>query len=452
MTHRDCRNVALSNGSPASVAAYEKATELLAGYYVDPLATIETALAEEPDFVSGHCLRAALGVLAGERSALPLVAASVEAGRRLAARSSDRERAHFAAARAWHDGDFHRAIDLYGKIALEHPTDLVALQVAHVGDFYLGQQRLLRDRLLHALPAWDRTLPGYGFVLGMLAFGLEETNHFQRAEEIGLRALDHDPRDPWAVHAVAHVYEMNGRTEAGIDWLESRVRDWAPNSGFAFHNFWHLALFRLEAGDTREVLRLYDEHVWPARSNVALELVDASALLWRLHLRGVPVGSRPAALADVFGDPCHRGFYTFNDVHAAMALVADGRLAEARRIVRELEQVAGEDGSNATTTREVGLPIARALLAFGEGRHGDVVDTLWSVRQIAHRFGGSNAQRDVIDQTLGVAALRAGRTRVARALAEERALIRPRSPWVQVLREGATADVGREVVTLKRSA
>lgn len=450
MTIRDCRHAPLSTGSPASVAKYDQATTLLAGYYLDPWATIEAAVAEEPTFVSGHCLRAALGVLAGEPAGLPLIADAVATGQRLSERANARERAHFAAARAWLDGEFHRSNELYGAIALEFPTDLLALQVAHVQDFALGQQRLLRDRILHALPGWDPAVPGYGFVLGMLAFGLEETNHFDRAVAMGLRALETNARDPWAVHAVAHAHEMNGRTDAGITWLESRAPDWAPNNGFAYHNYWHLALFYLEAGDTAEVLRLYDEHVWPARSSVALELVDAAALLWRLHLRGVDTADRALTLANVFGDPGFRGFYAFNDVHATMALVAAGRLDEARRLVTELERAAGDDGSNAAMVREVGLPVATALLAFGEGRYGDVVEALWPVRQIAHRFGGSNAQRDVIDQTLGVAALRAGRPRISRALAAERELLRPASPWVRLLRAGQVTPPS--AAPLKRSA
>ena len=435
MSLRDHRNIEFSTTSRASVSGYERALTLLNGYYLDPLAEIDAVLVEDPDFVSGHVLRSALGVLALERAGEPLIQQGIEAGARLALRANERERRHFAAARAWFDGDFHRSSELYGKIVLDHPTDLLALQVAHITDFALGQQRLLRDRVVHALPAWSPELPGYGFVLGMLAFGLEETNLFARAEETGKRALEQNPRDPWAVHAVAHVYEMNGRTDDGIAWLISRAGDWAPNNGFAYHNFWHLALFELENGETREVLRLFDDHVGRPNASTALELVDASALLFRLHLRGVDVRSRAAAVADAFDQPGQRGYYAFNDAHVAMALVASGRLDEARRVVAELERAAGDDGSNAEMARDVGLPLARALLLFGEGRYAETVDILWPVRQNSARFGGSNAQRDVIDQTLAVAAVRANLPRVAAALAEERRLLRPQSSWAKALRE-----------------
>jgi hypothetical protein len=50
------------------------------------------------------------------------------------------------------------------------------------------------------------------------------------------------------------------------------------------------------------------------------------------------------------------------------------------------------------------------------------------MREIAHRFGGSHAQRDLIDLTLIEAAIRNGDAALAGALAAERAAVRPHSP------------------------
>jgi hypothetical protein len=422
MPVRDSRGIVLTAQSQASAERYDAALDLLASYRVDPLAAIDAAIAEDPDFVSAYCFRAGLGVLAAERGAEPLIRDSLASGERLAGRANERERRHFVAAQAWLDGEFHRASRLYGKIVIDYPRDLLAVQVAHVIDFYLGQQRMLRDRVAQVLPQWDDAVPGFGYVLGMLAFGLEETNLFDRAEFSGRRALELGRYDAWAVHAVTHVFEMNGRTDAGIEWLKSRIDDWAPANGLAYHNFWHMGLFLLQDGQERRVLELFDKHIWPKPSSSALEMVDAASMLWRLHIRGVDVGARAASVADAWSDTGYHGYYAFNDAHAAMAFVADGRLQQARAIVAELERRAGEDGSNAEMSREVGLPFARAILAFGEGRHEEVVNTLYPLRLVAHKFGGSNAQRDVIDQTLTVSAVRAGQEQLVQALAAERRL------------------------------
>lgn len=430
MRIRDCRGIELTTQSSSSVAKYERALDLMASYFVDPLATIDAALLEDPDFVSGHCLRAALGVLSAERAALPLIRESVTAGRRLSERATERERRHLAAAEAWLDGDLQRAIDLYGRIAVDHPHDLLALQTAHVGDFYLGQQRLLRDRIAQAIPAWSDAVPGFGYVLGMLAFGLEENNLFGMAEATGRRALELNPRDPWAVHAVAHVYEMTGGVEAGTQWLQTRVGDWSIDNGLAYHNFWHLALFHLERSQTDQVLALFDRHLWPKPSSVALEMVDAASLLFRMYLRGIDTGGRAASVAAAWSDTSYHGYYAFNDVHALMAFIVDDRVAEAHELISELERQAREDGTNAYMTREVGLPLARALLDFAEARYDAAIEGLLPLRMIASRFGGSNAQRDVIDQTLAEAAARARRPNLSRALRSERLLLRAESPWL----------------------
>jgi hypothetical protein len=79
-------------------------------------------------------------------------------------------------------------------------------------------------------------------------------------------------------------------------------------------------------------------------------------------------------------------------------------------------------------TRNVGLPLAEALIAFGRGEDGEAVDLLLAMRRKAHLFGGSHAQRDLIEQTLLAAALRGGRRDLARALAGERLARKETSP------------------------
>ena len=37
---------------------------------------------------------------------------------------------------------------------------------------------MLRDRVARVLPHWNRDVPGYGFIEGMYAFGLEEAGDY----------------------------------------------------------------------------------------------------------------------------------------------------------------------------------------------------------------------------------------------------------------------------------
>ncbi len=429
MALKDARGVAVSSDNRASVDRFDQAVELFLGFFNDPLATIDAALEEDPEFIMGHCFRAGMMVTSSEKGAEAEIAKHVAAVEALAADANERERGHIAAARAWLEGDFERAMTLYGKVVAAYPHDICALQFAHLGDFLLGHSWMLRDRPASVLPQWDEDMPGYGYLHGMHAFGLEETGLYRRAEDSGRRAVELNPRDTWAIHAVAHVMEMEGRLDGGIDWFTSRISDWAPDNAFAFHNFWHLSLYHLDLGQSDHVLEIYDGHVRPEPSEVALEMVDAAALLWRLRLMDIDVGDRWQELADSYEPMIEDAYYVFNDFHAMMAFVGAGRPEAARQLLEVVERRAAGGGTNGMMTLEVGLPACRAIHAFGEGDYATTVELLRPLPPKAMRFGGSHAQRDVIHRTAVEAALRAGQGQTARALAAERIDLKPSSPF-----------------------
>ena len=235
--------------------------------------------------------------------------------------------------------------------------------------------------------------------------------------------------------------EMQGRLRDGIEWLTERRDHWSVDNGFAFHNWWHLSLFHLDLGDTNQVLALYDAKI--KNGQAPLELVDASALLWRLHIRGVDVGSRWQTLADAWAPFADHGYYAFNDVHALMAFVGAQRIELAETTLAALERSARGSGTNAMMAREVGLPVGDALVSFGLGQYSECIEMLLPVRTHANRFGGSHAQRDFIHLTLVEAALRAGKVKLARALIAERTQLKPASPFNWQLTARACDSVGR---------
>lgn len=430
-----------STQSPAAIAKYDEALELIRLYRGDPIAALDEALAADPDFGGAWALRAGLLVQQTDKAYAEETAKSLRAG--AAARLNDREQAHLAAAKDWAEGQFIEGTMRYARIAQEHPRDLAALQYAHVGCFFTGMQHELRDWPLQALRAFTPGEDGYGVILGMAAFGLEECGDYARADAFGREAVAADPRDGWAVHAVAHVNEMLGDLERGIPWLADQAQHWAPESGFAYHNWWHLALLYLDRGDIAEVLRLYDEKVRPdADAQVVLEWIDAAALLWRLHLEGVDTGARFAKLADAMARAAEDGIYAFNDVHAMMAFVGAGQTAQAARTLGAMRRACQQPGDNARMTAQVGLPLAEALVAFETGRFDVCVEKILMTRGLAQRFGGSHAQRDVLTLTALHAAMRGGLAATAEALVAERLAHKPASPWAGRLARQAQAVAG----------
>jgi hypothetical protein len=256
---------------------------------------------------------------------------------------------------------------------------------------------------------------------------------YARAEAQGRAALEHERRDGWAWHAVAHVMEMQCRTRDGIAWLRADPDAWSSDSFFKVHLWWHLALYHLELGEIDEVLALFDGPIHGERSTVVLDMIDASALLWRLQLRGIDVGQRWQSVADGWQPIASAGNYAFNDLHAVMAFVGAQRPEVVAAVLETQQWAMQRSNDNAAFCREVGHPLTLAIKSFGQGRYDECVRLIRPVRDIAQRFGGSHAQRDLIDLTLIESALRGGQHHLAAALCAERLPLRGHSPLTRQL-------------------
>jgi tetratricopeptide (TPR) repeat protein len=427
MSYQDQFGVGLTAGDGAAVRQFDLAVSRLLTFSNDPLAEVDKARAMDPGLVMGHVLKGLLCILGTEKSALPDAQAALAGGLAVSKGASDRERLHLRALEAWTVGALNTACAIWEQVLVDTPTDALAMMAAHQGDFLLGQSSELRDRVARRLPSIDAGTRLEGYYQGMYAFGLEETGDYGRAETAGRRAVASDRRDAWAIHAVAHVMEMTNRVQDGQEWLESRIGDWSTDNFFAVHNWWHLALYYFDQQRWDRVLDLYDARVRGTASTVVLDMIDASALLWRLQLHGIDVGDRWQGMAEVWEPRIGDAWYAFNDTHAMMAFAGAGRDDLARQLLAVMERTATLPNDNGTMTRNVGLPVARAILAYAQGRYEEAVELLLPVRASAARAGGSHAQRDLLAQTLTAAAERSGRLRLARALLNERLALKPAS-------------------------
>jgi tetratricopeptide (TPR) repeat protein len=416
----------LTGASDAAAALFETAQHELRCFVGDPVASVEAALADSPDFAMAHAFKGWLYGLSTDKEAMPVTQACAEAAARLA--GTERERTHAAALGDLAAGGWHRAGKRLAAHTETQPLDALALQAGHQIDFFTGNAEMLRDRIARALPAWSPDIPGYHAILGMQAFGLEENADYAQAEALGRRAVDIEPHDGWAQHAVAHVMEMQSRQHDGIAWMRDNEAGWTERSFLQVHNWWHLSLFHYDLGETEQVLALYDGPIYGSGSTLALNLLDASAILWRLMLGGIDIGSRWSPLAENWLPKARDSNYAFNDMHAMMAFVGAGRDDAARDLLAAQEEAMQAGDDNAAFTLKVGRPATLGIKAFGEGRYADAVETLRPLPAIAHQFGGSHAQRDVITLTLIEAALRAGDGYLARDLTAKRLAARPASP------------------------
>jgi hypothetical protein len=364
--------------------------------------------------------------LANDPGLMTQTAALVETARHLTL--NEREQAHLAALSHTVQGARAAAVAVLDRHLMRYPFDLVAHQGAAVTDGFLGRFPWVRDRSARALPFWSKDQPGYGTLLAMHGFGLEEAGDYARAEDESRAAAELEPLSFWPHHTVAHVMEMTGRSEDGLGWMTSRAALWSTAGHMnQVHIWWHKALFHLELGQYDEALALYDGPMRTTQRPVALSLTNATALLWRLDTLGCDIGDRWLEQADLWQGHADGKCLVFTDIHAAMAELGSGREALVERRLQAMSETAASAVEAAGLYRTVGIPVVEGLAAFHHGASYLAVELLLPARFDLWQIGGSHAQRDVVDWTLTEAAVRAGQRDIALSLAHERLGTRPRS-------------------------
>lgn len=432
-TFRDAQDQPIVAASAESARRLDVAVSAYLGARVDTREQLGALLDSDPSCVLGHCLDGYLHMLSSKRSGFQNATAALRRAASAVVNPSDlsaRERSHLGALASWSSGDMRAAIRHWDAALAESPRDLVALKVSQFVLSYLGESARMYETVARALPAWSPDVPGYGFVLGCYAYALEETGDYAAAEGMGRRAVEINPSDIWAAHAVAHVTEMQGRLHDGLAWISGVSGYWSKCNNFTFHLRWHEALFELDLERHERVLDLYDREIRPQSSDEYLDVSNAVSMLWRLEQADVDVGARWTELAERARTHVNDHALVFVDLHYLMAIAAVGDAEGVDGFIESCERFATTDGgTEAAVMTDVGLPLARAVQAHRAGNYDEVVRLLMPVRHRFRQIGGSHAQRDLFDQLLIDAARRANRYEVAAELLAERTGRRERNIW-----------------------
>jgi tetratricopeptide (TPR) repeat protein len=423
---QDTQGHHLSGATEAAGAAYDQAVRAFNLVHGDAIGLFEEARQAAPDFAMAYLGKAWVFALANDPGLMTQAKALVETARPLTL--NEREQAHLAALSHLAQGSRAAAVAVLDRHLMRYPFDLVAHQGAAISDGFLGRFHWVRDRSARALPFWSKDQPGYGTLLAMHGFGLEEAGDYTRAEDESRAAAELEPLSFWPHHTVAHVMEMTGRPEDGLGWMAAREALWStPGHMNQVHIWWHKSLFHLELGQYDDALALYDGPMRATQRPVSLSLTNATALLWRLDLLGCDTGDRWQEQAALWQDHADGKCLVFGDIHAAMAELRSGQEALVERRLAAMRETAASSVEAAGLYRTVGVPIVEGLAAFHRGAYPEAVESLLPVRFDLWQIGGSYAQRDVVDWTLTESAVRAGQRDVALSLAHERLATRARS-------------------------
>ncbi|MEM7274586.1 MAG: hypothetical protein AAF547_15980 [Actinomycetota bacterium] len=384
----------LAADDPTTLDAWHRGWDQFCHFTEDPFPTMLAATATDPAFALGAVFTAAYRILGGARHDAAEVTAEVATVRDRA--EAARERDHLAALETLIHGDFTEAATRWMAVAADH-HDFAATRLAHDVCLHVAEPDVRVRAAAEAVERWPEGSPGWGFIAGQYSFALEEVGRYDEAILAGERALDHDPQDLWALHALAHVHESRDDQAPALELLQGRVETWRHQEQLAVHVWWHLALRLIEAGRYDEVLELNDRLAPDA--STPFRMSDLISMLWRLELRGVDVGDRWDRLADAWAIRPERHTCGFLDLHGAMIYTRRPDHPEADRFFDGIDQPVTVEGSqNDHTMREV-VPSLVAAIRTCDVDPAGAMRLLDQVADRTHLIGGSVAQRDVITKT-----------------------------------------------------
>jgi len=379
---------------------------------------LNRVLAAAPDFALGQAIRG-ISCLLLARAEMVAVAREALAAARAGAPATARETAFVDALGDWLGGHPTRAAARMQAVLDQHPRDALAMKLIHAIHFTMGRPVAMRQSVEAVMPVWDDH-PARGYLLGCHAFTLEETGEYAAAERTGREGVALCPDDAWGLHAVAHVFDMTGRSRDGLDWLVGRESSWAHCNNFRFHVWWHRALMHLDLGEHDAVLALYDDDIRADKTDDYRDIANAASPLSRLELEGVPVGTRWEELAVLAEHRATDGCLAFADLHYMLALCGGARDQAAAGLIQRMQATHSVGNEAAAVIAHPGLHVAKGILAFAHGEYSNAWAHLRAGRVDLQAIGGSHAQRDVFDRITIEAALRGGYVDAAEGLLLDR--------------------------------
>lgn len=182
--------------------------------------TLNDMIANDPNFILGHCLVNGLDHIGASKSPYDVKNTNnfVEFNQLVSKVSKDltqRELGHVKAIQCLVKGDLLSACNQWEAILIDNPTDLMALKFAHDAYFYLGYHPQMRDSVAGVLPSWNKSLPLYSLLHGMHSFGLVQSNMFEQAKRTATKALEMNRNDAWATHTICHYNEYSNQYDLG---------------------------------------------------------------------------------------------------------------------------------------------------------------------------------------------------------------------------------------------
>lgn len=408
--------------------AYERRAEAILG-----------AAESEPGSCLANVYAGVLWMLLESPDGTGRAAKYLAAAERAAPLATAREQLNTAMLRAWVDDDVPLARRLCDRISDDHPRDLAIVKLHQYFEFNRGNSPEML-RVAQKVAAANADIP---YQYGMMAFAYEQCHLLDQAESAARIALEMKRKEPWAQHALAHVFLTRGQIDEGARFLEEAAGTWTDlNSFMLTHLWWHLALFYLSQGRGGRVLELYDRHCWGVAKGYSQDQIGAVSLLTRCEIAGIDVGDRWQELGCHLAARAHDTVLPFLTLQYLYGLARAG-LPEADTLLASVRTHANAAPSfSREVWRDVALPGCEGLYAYARGDYAAAWRHLVTSVPRMMEAGGSHAQRDLFEQILLDTAIKSGRAVSAQQILELRRLSDPNGVPVNAALAAVYAELG----------
>ena len=401
-----------------AAASYAEGVRRLLAVQDGASTAFAAAVAEDPDHARAHVALAMIAMERPDRAGGPdAVAGHLTRARAALAHGSDDDRSHVEAIATWCEKGNEAGTDALIDHLDRIPDDSVALLVLAPSIAFAGAGDALQDawEYIERFTGVHGEAPWY---LGLRAYGRTEQGLWYDAADLADAALQLDPGNGNAAHALSHVHYETDAHGAGLKWLT----DWIPGDGstqrYLPHFQWHAALHELAMGDAAAAARRYNSTLAPPHSRGVRCLVDAGSLAWRARLHPDWVTPPdPMRVLNEAGSLAFSPQTPFIAFHALLVLAAANDPVAIRAI-----HVPGATDAQQTTLRLIG----EGLIALTAGEPRAALDYLLESLPGLPSIGGSRVQQEVVLETALAAMLQLGAPgQAARLLSRHRAVSGP---------------------------